>query len=177
MILRSGVAHPVVAVAWRLAIAAAAGYALFAAMTFSPMRSAKPDPSSGPANPAPADASAAGTAAAEQASFADFAERPLFYPSRKPWTPPPPPPPPPAPAPVAKAPSPLTNYALVGVIVSGDQRSALIRPPGNKKVITITEGDDLAGWKLQEITSIRLRFGAGDASYEMQFRKPSETPR
>jgi hypothetical protein len=177
MILRTGVAHPIVALAWRFAIAIAAGYALLVALTFSPTRSARMDASARTAESPSADDNAADAAAGDPASFAEITERPLFYPSRKPWTPPPPPPPPPAPTPVAKAPSPLTNYALVGVIVSGDQRSALIRPPGNKKAITITEGQDLAGWKLQEITSVSLRFGAGDASYEMKFRKPSESPR
>jgi hypothetical protein len=127
----------------------------------------------GPAAAPAADAGGDAAAPAAKATYPAIAEHPLFYPSRTPWAPPPPPPP----KPVSTAPSPLTNYALIGVIVSGETRTALIRPPGASKTITIAEGQSLGGWTLQEITRTRLRFAAGDASYEMNFPKPSESRR
>ena len=177
MILRIGKAHPVAALAWRFAIMVAAAMVLVHAWNFVPQRSGPDDAAPRPANAAPDGAATDDHAAIDKAASAAVAERPLFYPSRTPWAPPPPPPPAPPTPPVAKAPPPLTNYALVGVIVSGDTRSALIRPPGAKKIITIGEGEELAGWKLQEITRARLRFAAGAASYEMNFPIPSKSPR
>jgi hypothetical protein len=170
---RSQFVRTLAALGWRFAAMLAAASALFLALSFSPTRS---DPSGRAPGAAGAPAGEPANDAATQAdprSYAAIAEHPLFYPSRAPWAPPPPPPP----KPVSTAPSPLTNYALIGVIVSGEARSALIRPPGAAKTITIAEGQQLGGWTLQEITRTRLRFAAGDASYEMNFPKPSETRR
>ncbi|WP_048863293.1 hypothetical protein, partial [Acidisphaera rubrifaciens] len=114
-------------------------------------------------------AAARAAEAVVQTAYPAIAEHPLFYPSRTPWTPPPPPPP----APAAPARSPLTDYVLVGVIVSGQARSALIRPPGTAKIIRLAEGQDLAGWKLEEITRNQLRFAAGGSTYDMTFPRPS----
>jgi hypothetical protein len=61
--------------------------------------------------------------------------------------------------------------------VSGDTRSALIRQPGTNTTITLGEGQELQGWRLQEITRDRLRFSSGDARYDMNFPKPSESRR
>jgi hypothetical protein len=167
----TGTARLVAGLGWRLAFVVAAAGAFWAAWTIEPTAST-------PRAPTPVPAAAAGQDAAEPAAvegaYADIAARPLFYPSRKPWMPPPPPP---APVAAPAAPPPLTNYALVGVVVSGDTRTALIRPPGARTTIMLAEGQDLAGWKLQEITRTRLRFAAGDASYEMNFPKPSESGR
>jgi hypothetical protein len=51
----------------------------------------------------------------------------------------------------------------------------LIRPASSGKTITLSEGQQLEGWTLQEIRRDGLRFAAGDASYEMVFAKPSES--
>jgi hypothetical protein len=171
--LRSLAARIFGGLAWRFALLALGAAALFMALTAVPGRSDSGARVAGPAG-APAAGPGSDTAApAGPASYAAIAEHPLFYPSRTPWAPPPPPPP----KPVSTAPSPLTNYALIGVIVSGETRTALIRPPGANKTITIAEGQNLGGWTLQEITRTRLRFAAGDASYEMNFPKPSESRR
>jgi hypothetical protein len=95
---------------------------------------------------------------------------PLFYPSRAPWTPPPPP----AAAPVVAAPSTLTSYDLVGVVVSGSMRSAMIKAAQANKTVTLSEGQELEGWTLKSITRERLYFTSGEATYEMARRKPSE---
>jgi hypothetical protein len=173
MMPRFGINRVAAALTWRFAVALAAGAALFIASTISLMRSPTDRTAFGSANAAANGQPGGEAVAAAATSFPTIAAYPLFYPSRMPWVPPAPPPP----APVSTAPSPLTNYALVGVVVSGDTRSALIRPPGATKIITLVEGQELGGWKLQEITRTQLRFAAGDASYEMKFLKPSESAR
>lgn len=170
---RPGVVHVVTAFAWRFAIVLAAAAALFVAATVSPMKTTRGGTTTNAVPSTSPDQTADVPALHSPTSFAAIAERPLFYPSRMPWAPPAPPEPPP----VSTAPSPLTNYALVGVVVSGETRSALIRPPGATKAITLAEGQELGGWTLQEITRTRLRFAAGDASYDMTFPKPSESQR
>ncbi len=108
-----------------------------------------------------------------ETNIAAVLEHPLFYVSRTRWAPPPAPveePPPPAP-------STLNNYSLVGVIVSGTSRSALIRLAGEGRTILLSEGQELEGWTLREVTRERLYFTSGDSSYEMPLLKPSETKR
>jgi hypothetical protein len=111
------------------------------------------------------------TAAAHPA----IGERPLFYASRSRWTPPPPPP---APPPVERAPPPLTSYMLAGVIVSGNARTALIKPQnGRGAAIVLAVGQQLDGWTLQQIDETKLLFNAGKSTYEMKLPKPSEIGR
>jgi hypothetical protein len=43
-----------------------------------------------------------------------------------------------------------------------------------KKVVTLSEGQEIEGWTLKSITPERLYFSAGEATYEMTRRKPSE---
>jgi len=173
MILYRLFASAAMALAWRLALVLAAAFAVYAVWTSPPMELPSTAPVSRPARQMhTGDASKATTASVNQ-SYPEIAARPLFYPSRRAWKPPPPPPPPV----VSTAPPPLTDYALVGVILSGATRSALIRPPGASTTITLGEGQELQGWKLQEITRDRLRFAAGDAHYDMNFPKPSEIKR
>jgi len=174
MNLRWVIAPTAMALMWRFALVLIAGFALTAVWNSSPMELQSIGGGTKPTKPP--QASAPGPdhiAPTVTPSYAAIAEHPLFYPSRMPWVPPPPP----RPEPVSTAPSPLTNYALVGVIVSGHTRSALIRPPGANKTITLGEGQELDGWTLQQITRDRLYFAAGGVSYEMDFRKPSESVR
>lgn len=119
------------------------------------------------------DEPAAETAAPRDVNYPAIAAHPLFYPSRMPWTPPPPP----APAPVAVAPSTLTTYNLVGVVVSGSMRSAMIKAAQANKTVTLSEGQELEGWTLKSITRERLFFSSGETTYEMTRRKPSEMQR
>jgi hypothetical protein len=171
---RLGLSRAVIALAWRLILVAAAAYALFAVWNVPPVNLPAPRGPLAAAEAAQAAAAPATTTAAAVASYPAIAAHPLFYPSRSPWRPPPPPPPkPPAP----KAPPTLTKYALVGLIVSGDTRIALIKPPGSEKTILLGVGQELNGWMLKEITRDRLRFAAGDAGYDMTLSKPSEVNR
>jgi hypothetical protein len=163
------------ALVWRFALVLAAAYAVFLVWTMPPMELPSAALAPRPARSAESAAANAAAVALDHThdQYNDTAARPLFYPSRQPWAPLPPPPPPV----VSTAPPPLTDYAVIGVIVSGDTRSALIRPPGANKTITLGEGQELQGWKLEEITRDRLRFAAGDARYDMNFPKPSEVKR
>jgi hypothetical protein len=163
----------VLALVWRLGIMLAAAFAVYDVWTMPPMELPTFAPAPRPAPRTHSGDPAQETIAAVNRTYPEIAARPLFYPSRQAWAPPPPPP---APE-VSTTPQPLTDYALVGVIVSGDTRSALIRQPGTNTTITLGEGQELQGWRLQEIRRDRLRFSSGDARYDMNFSKPSETRR
>lgn len=100
------------------------------------------------------------------ATYPAIAEHPLFYPTRQPWTPP---------AVETKAPPtqtgpvPLANYVLVGVVITNANRAALVKSSTNAKTVTLTEGRELKGWTLREITRERLRFESGGAAWDMGF--------
>jgi hypothetical protein len=122
--------------------------------------------------PAPAGASnapPAGSPAAARAAgtYPAIAEHPLFYPTRQPWAPPP--------AAETKAPSPqatpvpLANYTLAGVVITSANRVALLKSSSTTKTVTLTEGRDLEGWTLREISRERLRFESGGTTYDMRF--------
>jgi hypothetical protein len=162
-----------VALAWRFAALAVAAAIVALLLTLPSERFGAPEPVSEPANLRRANEVAAEAPAARAVDYPAIAEHPLFYPTRKPWQPPPAPPPAPPPPAVASAPSPLTNYFLVGVVVSDSMRSALVRAQASK-ILTLSEGQEIEGWTLKEITPERLIFTAGNATYEMIGRKPSE---
>ena len=157
---------------WRIAVLSLATVGVIMILMMPSDRFGSPEPVPEPAARRSGEP-AVEPAAPRKADFPAIAAHPLFYPTRKPWIPPPPPaPPPPPPAPVA-APSSLTSYTLVGVVISDSMRSALVKAQANK-VMTLSEGQEFEGWTLQSITPERLLFTAGDATYEMTDRKPSE---
>jgi len=170
-LLRPG-AQTMLSLTWRLALVLVTGAMLVEVLRLDPtelrplaagVQSRRPEPLDvPPATPPP-----------DKTSYPAIAARPLFYPSRAPWVPPAPPPEEPPPPPTL----PLTDYALVGVIVSGTSRSALIRQMREGRTVLLSEGQELEGWKLREITRERLYFTGGDATYEMPLLKPSETQR
>jgi hypothetical protein len=158
------------ALAWRfvavLVAAAAAGLMLTTPAAQFGAAEGAPDPTTVPRSEEPA----AEAAAPRNVDYPAIAAHPLFYPSRTPWVPPPPSEPPP----VVAAPSTLITYNLVGVVVSGSMRSAMIRAAQANKTVTLSEGQELEGWTLKAITRERLYFSSGEATYEMTRRKPSE---
>jgi hypothetical protein len=161
-----------VAWSWRFAAAAVAAALVVILMAMPSERFGAPENAPEAANPRRAAEPAAEAPAAVAMEYSAIAAYPLFYPTRKPWTPPAAPPPAPPPTVVAAAPSPPTNYFLVGVVVSDTLRSALVREAD--KILTLSEGQEIDGWTLKEITPERLLFTAGNATYEMTGRKPSE---
>ena len=97
-----------------------------------------------------------------------IAAHPVFFPEREPWAPPPPPPEPEREPEPPKPPA-LDSYAVVGVIVSGPKRTALLKRDGEDGTIRLAAGDEFEGWTLDSITQQRLRFVAGPNEYEMIF--------
>jgi hypothetical protein len=91
--------------------------------------------------------------------------RPLFQETRKPA-----PPKPAAASPVqqeAAPPAPLLA-TLVGVIVSPDVKSAIMRLASGKSV-AVTEGETLEGWQLKRVTPDSAQFQQRSATTELTF--------
>jgi len=106
-------------------------------------------------------------------AYPAIAEHPLFYPTRQPWVPPPPKPAPPAPqAQAPTAPHPLQKYQLVGIVISEGMRTALLKPTDGSKTVVISEGQDLNGWTLREISRDGLHFESAGAGYDIKFPTP-----
>jgi hypothetical protein len=106
-------------------------------------------------------------------AYPAIAEHPLFYPTRQPWVPPPPkaaPPAPPAPTPTAV--HPLQKYQLVGIVISEGARAALLKSSDGGKTVTVSEGQQLHGWTLREITRDALHFESGGDAYDIKFPTP-----
>jgi hypothetical protein len=124
-------------------------------------------------SPPTAAPAAADPAAQVAPAYSAIAEHPLFYPTRQPWAPPPPkaaPPAPPTPTPTAV--HPLQKYQLVGVVISESARTALLKPSDGGKTVTISEGQQLNGWTLHEITRDALHFESGGDAYDLTFPTP-----
>lgn len=90
-------------------------------------------------------------------AYASIAARPLFNADRKP-DPLPPPPEPPKPKIVLAD---LNQFKLVGVIVSGESRIALVRRAGTS-TLTLRVGDTLDGWKVEKIDAQGVGLSGGD---------------
>lgn len=161
-----------IAFGWRLSVLSVVAAAVGLILTMPADRFGVSEPLTGLTR-SQVEQAVAGSPVLGDSEFRAVAMRPLFYPTRKPWVPPPiPEPPPPAPTPVA-TPPPLTSYTLVGVVISGNVRSALVKGEANK-VVTLSEGQEIDGWTLQSITPERLLFRTGDTMFELTGRKPFE---
>ena len=158
-------------VSWRLAAFAAAATIFWSAFSTPPVY-VVPGPAVTPVPTTSTDTlNHAKRGNAAPSAYSAIGERPLFQQSRKPWAPPPPPPPPPEQAP---PPPSLSGYRLVGLVISGASRSALIRPPSDDKTIVLAEGQTLEGWKLETVSEEKLRFVSGDQIYELAIPYPKE---
>ena len=111
-------------------------------------------------------AAAPATAAAESAAgptkfqppperqFDEISDRPLFFPSRRPFIPF---------APQASpADDPAANIELIGVLLTDRQRAALVRPEGQPAARWVHEQQTIAGWLVEEIAADRMRVRDGD---------------
>ena len=96
------------------------------------------------------------------AAYSETLARPLFHASRKP-----------APelatatpeAPAADSPT----LKLVGVVIVPEGRSALIRIPGSAKLVEVSVGERIEGWRLETIETDRivLKSGKSSATYRI----------
>jgi hypothetical protein len=82
--------------------------------------------------------------------FSTTRDRPLFSPTRRPPLPPP--------VLVAAPPPPLLppNVSLLGVIMDGEQAHAVVRAGPMEKVLRVSIGDDIGGWKVGQIEKQKL---------------------
>lgn len=159
-----------VALTWRSVMCLSAAGLLVHVLTMPP-----PAPATGIVPP-PSGAGAVAQDAPPQGgeeTFPAIARAPLFYPSREPWKPPPSPPPAPAVEPV----TPPTGYTLIGVVVSGNDRRALIKSQKDERTLIVREGQALDGWTLKAITRERLRFVLDTHEFTLAFPAPAEAGR
>jgi hypothetical protein len=115
---------------------------------------------------AAAPASAAPEAPAEPAQFRppaeqqfdEISDRPLFFPSRRPFVPPV------AATEAEAAPggAPATGLELIGVLLTERQRAALVQPQGQPGAHWVHEQQTVAGWLVEEIAADRIRLREGD---------------
>lgn len=93
----------------------------------------------------------------EMPPIGDFTEtlrRPLFAASRRP-----PEEEPAQPAMAAKAPT----LKLFGVVITPDDRSALIREPGSKEITELGVGEEVSGWMLEKVLPDHIIMRLGDS--------------
>jgi hypothetical protein len=106
-------------------------------------------------------------------SFAAIIERPLFSPSRRPAEAAPAP----APETVAAAPAEASlDFVLVGTIVSGDERVALVETKGDGKIVQVRERGEVLGWTALLIEDGRVVFRRGRAEEELVLRYEDPVP-
>ena len=89
--------------------------------------------------------------------FSEIISRPLFAPSRRP-------PPPKTESNPALEVSKPESFDLIGVIISADERMALLQTLGTGEVMRAVEGETVGGWKVQAINPTEVELKRGNAS-------------
>lgn len=163
MIRRQAVALVTGPIAWRGA-AVLAALAIVVVQLTMPVRVPVSD---AVAATAPVAALPVANALAPALLYPAIAEHPLFSPTREPYVPPKAP----APATVVEH-SALRDYLLLGTVVEGNTRVAILKPPGGHEAIRAIPGQTIAGWKLREITPDALNFENGAARFALHFPSP-----
>lgn len=122
--------------------------------------------------------------------FTIIAARPLFSPTRRPAPPAPPEPPPeaelapppepevatlPEPAP-EPAPPPTIDFTLVGIVIDGNERYALVERHADAKVVRLAEGGDIDGWFAVLIDPTRAVFRQGGTEEELVLKYDAAVP-
>lgn len=114
-------------------------------------------------------AAAPATAAAETAAgptefqppperqFDEISDRPLFFPSRRPFVPPAAPD-----SQIAPAGESTVGIELIGVLLTERERAALIQPEGQQAAHWVHEQQTVAGWLVEAIAADRVRVRDGD---------------
>ncbi len=105
--------------------------------------------------------------------FGETVERPLFSSTRSP----------PADAPVeVAAPEPENtdlDFILQGVVITTDQRVALIRPQSGGDVIRLQEGGKIRGWDIVAILpdQVTLRRNGNETALKIKYDAPAVAPK
>lgn len=104
-------------------------------------------------------------------AFDEVVERPLFFRSRRP--PDPDAAPPPEAAAAAK-----TDFVLTGLVISGKERLALLRPTGSKIVERVHQGEEIEGWRVEAIHADRVVLKRGETVQEIRLEdRPPPKPK
>lgn len=109
--------------------------------------------------------------------FDEISDRPLFFPSRRPFVPP-------AGATEAEATpaaEPAIGLELIGVLLTEHQRAALVQPQGEPAAHWVHEQQTVAGWLIEQIDADRVQLRDGDRVQVVKLRadrqQPAATPK
>jgi len=105
-------------------------------------------------------------------SLPETTARPLFNKTRRPV----PSAATPAPSAVEPAAAMLGRYRLSGVVIDGKTRKVLVAPAAGGKMVSVSEGDMLDGWKVERISPESLVLRAGDRTETVELRTNSRRP-
>jgi len=109
----------------------------------------------------------------DEDSFAAIVERPLFSPSRRPGQAAPASAPKTDEASQAKAPP---DIVLIGTIVSGNERVALVEITDGSKIVQVRERGEVSGWTALLIEDGRVVFRRGKTEEELVLRYEQAVP-
>ena len=102
--------------------------------------------------------------------FDEISDRPLFFPSRRPFV---------AAAPASTAAAiedPAAKIELIGVFLTGPERAALVQPEGQPAAHWVREQQTVAGWLVEEIAADRVRVRDGDHVEVVKLRSDQARP-
>ncbi len=100
--------------------------------------------------------------------FSETVARPLFLPSRRPL------------APAEDAPAEAVTrdlFTLMGVIISADERMALVKRRKTGEVLRLIEGQRVDGWLVEAIMPDRLALSHGEETEEVVLKDVARPPR
>ena len=100
-----------------------------------------------------------------QRQFDEISARPLFFPSRRPFAPPAE-----AEAQAAAVAEPAVALELIGVLLTDQERAALLQPLGEPGALWAREQQTVAGWLVEEIAADRVRLREGDRVEVVELR-------
>ena len=104
-------------------------------------------------------------------TFDEVVERPLFFRSRRP-------PDPDAAPPPEAPPAPKADFVLTGLVISGKERLALLRPAGSKTVARVHQGEEIEGWRVEAIHADRVVLKRGETVQEIRLEdRPPPKPK
>lgn len=98
-----------------------------------------------------------------------IAERPLFSPSRRPFVE----------APTEVAPASVESLPLlqlIGVLLTEQQRAALVQTIGEGEPSWVREGTEVNGWHVEQIEQSRVHLRAGDRLETVELRSDTAVP-
>jgi general secretion pathway protein N len=94
-------------------------------------------------------------------AYAAVTERPLFTQSRRP-----------PPTEASAAPAELQrNFSVAGIVLSGQERIALVQQGTDKKLLSVREGQSLGGWTVRSIAADRVVLTGRDGETALPLRE------